>query len=56
LAAQQEIAEKAAALLEQSPAKGRGYLTEQTQQACNEATQAYWNLGDLLWTKYDEQW
>ncbi len=56
LAAQQEIAETATALLKKSPAKGRAYLTEQTGQACSEASQAYWNLGDLLWTKYDEQW
>ena len=56
LAAQAEIAATATELLENSPAKGHRYLTEKTFEACKEATEAYWNLGDLLWTKYDGQW
>ena len=32
------------------------YLTNLSTNACNEATDAYWQLGDLLWTKYDEKW
>ena len=56
LTAQEETAEKAKALSSQNPAKAKSYLTETTKQACFEATQAYWNLGDLLWTKYDEKW
>jgi dipeptidase len=56
LAAQEEIAARAQNLLNQSPAKGRAYLSQQTRDACNEAAEAYWNLGDLLWTKYDERW
>ena len=56
LAAQKEVAATAVALLKKSPAKGRAYLTQQTGNACSQVTEAYWNLGDLLWTKYDEQW
>ena len=53
---QEEIAEAASKLLADSPAKARAYLTQKTRDACHEATQAYWNLGDLLWAKYDEKW
>jgi len=56
LAAQKEIAETTGKLLAEDPAKARAYLTENTWEACSEATEAYWNLGDLLWTKYDEKW
>jgi len=56
LAAQQEVAETASKLLAEDPAKARAYLTRRTRDACREATEAYWNLGDLLWTKYDEKW
>jgi dipeptidase len=34
----------------------RALLTEKTRSTCMEMTEAYWNLGDLLWTKYDEKW
>ena len=34
----------------------RPYLTQRTAEACAEVTAAYWNLGDLLWTKYHEKW
>ncbi|HLA85084.1 MAG TPA: C69 family dipeptidase, partial [Thermoguttaceae bacterium] len=56
LAAQDEVAKKAAELLKKDPAKARAYLTRRTFDACREATEAYWTLGDLLWTKYDEKW
>ena len=56
LAAQKEIAEGASKLLEEDPEKGRDFLSRVTAEACQEATNAYWNLGDLLWSKYDEQW
>jgi dipeptidase len=32
------------------------HLTNLSTYACNEVTDAYWELGDLLWTKYDEKW
>ncbi len=56
LAGQKETDEHAVRLFKESPAKARDYLTERTRDACREVTEAYWNLGDLLWTKYDEQW
>ena len=56
LAAQEEIAAMATKLLAENPTKGRAYLTQKTREACSEATESYWNLGDLLWTKYDEKW
>jgi hypothetical protein len=51
-----EIAATATERLENSPTKGRCYLTEKTFETCKEATEAYWNPGDLLGTKYDGQW
>ena len=56
LAERKEIAAKARKLFKQDPAKARAFLTEKTREACRQATQAYWNLGDSLWNKYDEQW
>ena len=56
LAQQQEVAAKATALLDQDPAEARAYLTGVSTAACTEVTGAYWNLGDLLWAKYDEKW
>ncbi|MBN2022028.1 MAG: C69 family dipeptidase [Pirellulales bacterium] len=53
---QPEIAQTAAKLHAEDPAKARAYLTRITRDACRETTDAYWNLGDLLWTKYDEMW
>ncbi len=56
LAAQEEIAKTAGKLLKDNPQKGQAFLTRATARACEEATNAFWNLGDLLWTKYDEKW
>jgi dipeptidase len=56
LSRQKEIAEEAVGLLEKNPAKARAYLTGISKDACEEVTAAYWNLGDLLWSKYDEKW
>jgi dipeptidase len=56
LSNQKTIQEEAVKLLETDPAKARAYLTEESKKACLEATEAYWNLGDLLWSKYDEKW
>ena len=53
---QKAIAEKAAELFKQDPAKARAFLTETTRQACRQATESYWSLGESLWNKYDEQW
>ena len=56
LAGRKEIEAKACELLSEDPAKAREFLTKKTCENCREATQAYWNLGDLLWSKYDEKW
>jgi hypothetical protein len=56
LVAQEEIAATAVKLFGENPARARAYVTQKTRDACFEATEAYWNLGDLLWTKYDEKW
>jgi dipeptidase len=56
LAAQSEVAQEATRLLEESPETARAYLTSVTRDACLKTTQAYWRLGDRLWTKYDEKW
>lgn len=56
LSQQKEVAEAAAKLFKESPDQARAYVTQKTFEACAEATSAYWNLGDLLWTKYDEKW
>ena len=56
LGAQKAVQAEACKLLENDPAKARAYLTEETRKACTEVTEAYWNLGDMLWSKYDERW
>ena len=56
LADQKATAATAVELLEKNPAKAREFLTRKSRDACVEVTRSYWNLGDLLWTKYDEQW
>ncbi len=56
LSAQKDVAEQAARLLKDNPTAGRAFLTQKSAEACNEAANAYWNLGDLLWTKYHEKW
>jgi dipeptidase len=47
---------QAAALYKRSPRAARALLTRTSTSACKRAEQAYWTLGDLLWTKYDEKW
>ncbi|MBN1394879.1 MAG: C69 family dipeptidase [Pirellulales bacterium] len=56
LADQQSVDARAAELLKTDVAKAREFLTKTTHDACRKATDAYWDLGDLLWTKYDEKW
>jgi dipeptidase len=56
LTEQKTVAEEACRLLEKDRASARAYLTKKSREACSQATEAYWNLGDLLWTKYDEKW
>jgi hypothetical protein len=53
---QERVVASATSLLESDPAQARAYLTRVSGEACREATEAYWELGDLLWGKYDEKW
>lgn len=54
--AQKKVEQTAAALHAESPEKAARYLTRYLHQTSATVVQAYWNLGDLLWTKYDEMW
>jgi dipeptidase len=60
LAAQKQIDQQVLQAFKDDPkqasTKVRELLTEKSRAACLEMTEAYWNLGDLLWTKYDEKW
>jgi dipeptidase len=56
LANQKQVDARASELFSQNPEDARAYLDEVTADACAEVVEAYWNLGDLLWTKYDEKW
>ena len=55
-ARQATIEKKAVRLHKRSPAAARSYLTRYSRKACKQTETAYWKLGDLLWTKYDEKW
>jgi dipeptidase len=56
LSNQKQVDKRARELFEQNAEDARTYLDEVTADACAEVVEAYWNLGDLLWTKYDEKW
>lgn len=57
LAAQKAIDDEAVLISKKGGAKKlQAFVTEKSRDACREATDAYWNLGDSLWTKYDEKW
>jgi dipeptidase len=53
---QEEVTSTAADLWNADPDKARAYLTRYVMAACREVTDAYWDLGDHLWTAYDEKW
>jgi dipeptidase len=53
---QPEVDRRATELLAEDPEAARAWLTELSTAACLEVTEAYWRLGDHLWTKYDEKW
>ena len=50
------IDKKAAAMFKKNPQAARAYLTRYVNTACKKVVRAYWELGDRLWTKYDEKW
>lgn len=53
---QPEIEAEGVALYKKGEKKARKYLTKYTNAFCDKIVQAYWDLGDRLWTKYDEKW
>ena len=52
-AVQESIEKTALGLHEQNPEKAIQYLTLYSLDFCNRIVEAYWKLGDDLWTKYD---
>jgi dipeptidase len=56
LAQQAEVDARAQELLARDPAGAAAYLTEVSRQASDEVIEAYWKLGDQLWTRYHEKW
>ena len=55
LDAQAEVEAKAVKLFEKKPSRAVKYLTEYSLERCNQVVDAYWRLGDDLWTKYDQK-
>ena len=49
---QQKIEEEALRLYKEDPQKARDYLTKYCLEIADNAVQAYWKLGDNLWTLY----
>ena len=49
---QKGIEAKALELFKKSPKKARKYLTQYSKKWMNELVNAYWELGDKLWSKY----
>jgi len=52
---QDEVDRKAQELYEQDPDKAEEFLTNYTNEWGNKVVEKAWNLGDELWTKYDEK-
>jgi dipeptidase len=51
-----ETDKAAAELYTTSPAEVRAFLTGYVKGVCHTVVSAYWDLGDTLWTRYDEKW
>ena len=41
---------------EKNPTKTINMLTKYTMEQANKAVNMAWDLGDAIWTKYDEWW
>jgi len=52
---QKRIEDEALRLYQEDPQQAIDFLTQYSFELCNEITEAYWKLGDDLWTKYDEK-
>jgi dipeptidase len=50
------VDKKAVAMYQKNPKAARAYLTRYVKTACKKVVRAYWELGDRLWTRYDEKW
>jgi dipeptidase len=50
------VDKKAAAMFKKNPENARAYLTRYVKTVCKKVVRAYWDLGDRLWTGYDEKW
>ncbi len=48
--------ETANRLYTEDPDAAAKYLTDYVNEACEKVVNAYWKLGDHLWSKYDEKW
>ncbi|MBN1273558.1 MAG: C69 family dipeptidase [Candidatus Aminicenantes bacterium] len=55
LGKQKEIEAKALELYKSSPEKAASFLTKYSIDFAAKAAEAFWKLGDFLWTKYDEK-
>jgi dipeptidase len=52
---QEQIEQKARQKYEEDPEEAEEYLTDYTLKWGNKVVEKAWNLGDELWTKYDEK-
>ena len=52
---EKRIDDEALKLYRDDPQKAIDYLTKYSFDFCTKITEAYWKLGDDLWTKYDEK-
>jgi dipeptidase len=50
---QQKIEVQALLLFKKDPQKARLFLTDYCVKAANQAVEAYWKLGNDLWSKYN---
>lgn len=49
---QKKIEDEAVALFKKDPKKAKEFLTKYSHDVANKAVDAYWKLGDDLWSKY----
>ena len=55
-ALQKELDEQGVALAEAGGAGLSGLLDQRVIEFADKVVDAYWQLGDDIWTRYDEQW
>ncbi len=53
---QERVEAEALSLFKEDPDAALEFLTDYTGRCCARTVEAYWALGDLLWTEYDEKW